>query len=95
MKLRPLSDHVIAKPVEEEEVKKGGVIIPETAKEKPSKAEVIAVGPGKTLEDGKKKPIDLKEGDKIVYTKYGGHDIKIEEEEYMILSEEDVLAVVE
>lgn len=95
MKLRPLSDHVIAKPVEEEEVKKGGVIIPETAKEKPSKAEVIAVGPGKALDDGKKKPIDLKEGDKIVYTKYGGHDIKIDEEEYMILSEEDVLAVVE
>ena len=95
MKLRPLGDHVIAKPVEEEEVKKGGVIIPETAKEKPSKAKVIAVGPGKTLDNGQKKAIDVKEGDTIVYTKYGGHDIKVNDEEYMILTEDDILAVVE
>ena len=95
MKLRPLGDHVIAKPVEEEEVKKGGVIIPETAKEKPLKAEVVAVGPGKVMENGSKKPIDLKEGDKIIYTKYGGNEIKVNDVEYLILSEEDILAVIE
>jgi chaperonin GroES len=95
MKLRPLGDHVIVKPLEEETVQKGGIIIPDTAKEKPSKGEVIAVGPGKIMEDGKKKAMDLKVGDKIIYQKYGGNEIKINDVEHLIMTEEDVLAVIE
>ncbi|HRU39866.1 MAG TPA: co-chaperone GroES [Candidatus Goldiibacteriota bacterium] len=95
MKLRPLGDHVIVKPMEEEEVKKGGIIIPDTAKEKPSRGEVIAVGPGKIMEDGKKKPMELKVGDKIIYQKYGGSEIKINDVEHLIMTEDDVLAVIE
>ena len=95
MKLRPLGDHVIVKPMEEEDVKMGGIIIPETAKEKPSKGEVIAVGPGKIMEDGRKKPMDLKAGDRIIYQKYGGNEIKINDVEHLIMTEEDVLAVIE
>ncbi|HDQ26421.1 MAG TPA: co-chaperone GroES [bacterium] len=95
MKLRPLGDHVIVKPMEEGEVKKGGIIIPDTAKEKPSKGEVIAVGPGKVLEDGKRKAMDLKVGEKILYQKYGGTEIKIDDVEHLVMTEEDVLAVIE
>jgi chaperonin GroES len=95
MKLRPLGDHIIVKPLEDEDVKRGGIIIPETAKEKPSKGEVIAVGPGKIMEDGKKKAMDLKTGDRIIYQKYGGNEIKINDVEHLIMTEEDVLAVIE
>jgi len=95
MKLRPIGDHVIVKPLEDLEVKKGGIIIPDTAKEKPSKGEVIAVGPGKTLENGQKKVLEVKTGDKVIYSKYGGTEIKVDEQELLILTEEDVLAVVE
>lgn len=95
MKIKPLGDHVLVKPMEEEEVKKGGIIIPDTAKEKPSKGEVIAVGPGKVMEDGKRKAIEVKVGDKVLYQKYGGTEIKIEDEEYIIMSEDDILAVIE
>jgi chaperonin GroES len=95
MKIKPLGEHVLVKPMEEEEVKKGGIIIPDTAKEKPSKGEVIAVGPGKVMDDGKRKAIEVKVGDKILYQKYGGTEIKIDDVEHLILSEEDILAVIE
>lgn len=95
MKLRPIGDHIIVKPMEAEEVKKGGIIIPDTAKEKPSKGEVIAVGPGKTLENGQKKALEVKAGDKVIYSKYGGNEIKVDDQELLILTEDDVLSVIE
>jgi chaperonin GroES len=95
MKIRPLGDHIVVKPIEEEEVKKGGIIIPETAKEKPQKGEVIEVGPGKVLDNGQRKPMEVKKGDKIIHQKYGGTEIKIGDEEYIIMNEEDVLAIIE
>ena len=94
MKLKPVGDHILVKPFDEEEVKKGGIIIPDTAKEKPSKGEVVAVGDGKVMDDGKKKPMYLKGGEKILYSKYGGTEIKIDDIEYLIMTEEDVLAVI-
>jgi chaperonin GroES len=93
MKLRPLGDRVIVKPSEGEEKTASGLVIPDTAKEKPQEGKVIAVGPGR-YEDGKKVPMDVKEGDKIIYSKYGGTEVKIEGEEHLILSERDILAVV-
>ncbi len=95
MKIRPLGDRVIVKPAEEKEVKKGGIIIPDTAKEKPQEGDVIAVGPGKVDETGKKIPMDVKAGDKILYGKYSGTEIKIDDEEYLIMHQEDILGIVE
>lgn len=95
MKLKPLGDHIVVKPMEEGEVKKGGIIIPDTAKEKPSRGEVVEAGHGKIMEDGKRKPMELKKGDKVIYQKYGGNEIKIDDVEYIIMTEEDVLAIVE
>ena len=95
MKLKPLGDHIVVKPMEEAEVKKGGIIIPDTAKEKPSRGEVVEVGQGKIMDDGKRKPMELKKGDKVIYQKYGGNEIKVDDVEYIIMTEEDVLAVVE
>ena len=95
MKIRPLGDRVIVKPAEEKEVKKGGIIIPDTAKEKPQEGEVIAVGPGKVDETGKKIPMDVKAGDKILYGKYSGTEIKIDDKEYLIMHQEDILGIVE
>jgi chaperonin GroES len=95
MNLRPLGDRVIVKPLEEEETKKAGLYIPDTAKEKPVKGEVIAVGNGRILDNGVRVPIELKPGQKIIFAKYGGTEIKIENETFMILSERDLLAVVE
>ncbi|HNY60984.1 MAG TPA: co-chaperone GroES [Caldisericia bacterium] len=95
MNLRPLGDRVIIKPLDEEETKKGGLYIPDTAKEKPVRGEVIAVGPGKILDNGVRVPMDIKVGQKIIYAKYGGTDIKIEGDNLVILSERDLLAVVE
>lgn len=95
MNLRPLGDRVIVKPLEEEETKKAGLYIPDTAKEKPVKGEVIAVGNGRILDNGVRVPIELKPGQKIIFAKYGGTEIKIENETLMILSERDLLAVVE
>ncbi|NLI40459.1 MAG: co-chaperone GroES [Caldisericales bacterium] len=95
MNLRPLGDRVIVKPLDEEETKKGGLYIPDTAKEKPVKGEVVAVGPGKILDNGVRVPMDIKVGQKIIYAKYGGTDVKIEGENLVILSERDLLAVVE
>ncbi|MFH0948135.1 MAG: co-chaperone GroES [Elusimicrobiota bacterium] len=95
MKIKPLGDRVIVKPIEEKEVKKGGIIIPDTAKEKPQEGEVIAVGPGKVDETGKKIPMDVKAGDKILYGKYSGTEIKIDDKEYLIMHQEDILGIVE
>jgi chaperonin GroES len=95
MKIRPLQDRVIVKRVEEEEKTKGGIIIPDTAKEKPMEGKVIAVGKGKLLEDGKIHPVDVKAGDRVLFGKYAGTEVKIGEEEHLIMREEDILGVIE
>ena len=95
MKLRPLQDRIIVKRVEEETMTAGGIFIPETAKEKPQKGEIVAVGNGKKTEDGKVIPIDVKVGDKVLFGKYAGTEIKIEGEEYLIMREDDILGVME
>jgi len=95
MKLRPLGDRIVVEPLEAEEKTKGGIILPDTAKEKPQEGKVVAVGKGKTDESGKVIPMEVKVGDKVLYGKYAGTEITIEGKEYMILREEDVLAVVE
>ena len=95
MKIRPLQDRLIVKRVAEEEKTKGGIIIPDTAKEKPLEGKVLAVGNGKVLEDGKVRPLDIKAGDRILFRKYAGTEVKIEGEDHLILREEDVLGVIE
>lgn len=92
--IRPLHDRVLAKRIEEGEQVRGGIIIPDTAKEKPQEAEVIAVGPGKIQDDGKRAPMDVKAGDKVLIGKYSGSEIKINDEDYVILREDEILAVV-
>jgi chaperonin GroES len=93
MKLRPLHDRVLVKRLEEKEVKKGGIIIPDTAKEKPQEGEIIAVGPGKVTEDGKLQPMSVKVGDKILFGKYSGNEVKLGDEEYLIMHEGDILGI--
>ena len=93
--LRPLHDRVLVKRLEEEEVKKGGIIIPDTAREKPQEGEVIAVGPRKATEDGKLQSMALKAGDKILFGKYSGSEVKLGDEEYLIMREDDVLGVLQ
>jgi chaperonin GroES len=95
MKVRPLHDRVIVKRVEEEEKTKGGIIIPDTAKEKPIEGKVVAAGKGKILENGKQQPLEVKKGDKILFGKYAGTEIKIEGEEHLIMREDDIIAIVE
>lgn len=95
VKLRPLADRVVVKVLESEEKTKGGIFLPDTAKEKPQQAKVVAVGPGKTLEDGKKSPVDVKDGDVVLFAKYSGTEVKIDGEEYLVIAEKDILAVVE
>ena len=95
MKIRPMHDRILVERLEEKEVKKGGIIIPDTAKEKPQEAKVIAVGNGKVGENGKKIPLDVKAGDKILFGKYSGSEVKIDDKEYLILREEDILAILE
>jgi len=95
MKIRPLRDRIIVKRLEEEEKTKGGIIIPDTAKEKPIEGRVIAVGDGKIKEDGTKIPLEVKTGDRVLFAKYGGTEIKIEGEEYLMMKEDDILAIVE
>jgi chaperonin GroES len=95
MKIRPLQDRVIVKRVAEEEKSKGGIIIPDTAKEKPQEGKVVAVGKGKIDEDGKIRPLDVKPGDRILFGKYSGTEIKLDGEEHLILREDDILGVVE
>ena len=93
MNLRPLHDRVLVRRVEEQESIRGGIIIPDTAKEKPQQAEVVAVGNGKLLEDGQRVELDVKAGDRILFGKYSGSDIRIEGEEYLILREDEILGV--
>src|SRR5207245_5042709 len=95
MKIRPLQDRIIVKRVEEEEKTKGGIIIPDTAKEKPIEGKVLAVGNGKVLEDGKVRPLDVKVGDRVLFSKYAGTEIKVEGEEHLMMREEDILGVIE
>jgi chaperonin GroES len=93
--VRPLGDRVLVQAIEEQEVKKGGIIIPDSAKEKPQEAKVIAVGTGKTDEKGNKIPFEVKKGDKVLISKYGGTEIKIDGEPYQILREDDILGVID
>jgi len=95
MKVRPLHDRVIVKRVEEEEKTKGGIIIPDTAKEKPVEGKVIAVGGGKVLDNGTKLPLEVKKGDRVLFAKYAGTDIKIDGKEHLIMREDDIIAIVE
>ena len=94
-KLRPLGDRLVIKPVVQEEVLASGIVIPDTAKEKPQQGEVLAAGPGRLDDDGKRIPMDVKVGDRVLYAKYSGQEIKIDQEEYIVLSEKDVLCKVE
>ncbi len=95
MKIRPLHDRILVRREEEKEAKKGAIIIPDTAKEKPQEGTVIAVGNGKVMEDGKKVSLDVKAHDRILFGKYSGSEVKIDDEEYLIMKEEDVLAIIE
>ena len=95
MKIRPLQDRIIVRRIEEEETSKGGIIIPDSAKEKPQEGKVIAAGKGKIGEDGKVQPLDVKKGDKVLFSKYAGTEVNIEGDEHLIIREDDVLGVVE
>ena len=95
MKIRPLQDRVIVKRVQEEEKTKGGIIIPDTAKEKPIEGEVLAVGNGKIMEDGTRRTLDIKAGDRVLFSKYAGTEIKVDGEEHLMMREEDILGVIE
>jgi chaperonin GroES len=90
--IKPLADRVVVKPMEREETTKGGIVIPDTAKERPQEGEVVAVGPGK-FEDGKRIPMEVKVGDRVLFAKYGGTEVKIDGEEYLVLRESDILAI--
>ena len=92
IKLQPMADRLVVKPIEKEDVTKGGIFLPDTAREKPQEGEVVAVGPGRLTEEGKRIAMDVKVGDRVLYTKYGGTEIKIDDEELIILRESDILA---
>ncbi len=92
--VRPLHDRILLRRIEEQEVKKGGIIIPDTAKEKPQEGEVVAVGEGRRLDSGERQPMDVKVGDLVLFGKYSGTDVMIDDEEYLILREEDVFAII-
>ncbi len=94
-KLRPLGDRVVIKPTPREEMTKSGIVLPDTAKEKPQEGTVLAAGPGRILDDGKRESMDVKEGDKVLYAKYAGTEFKIDGDEFLIVSQKDILAVVE
>ena len=94
-KLRPLGDRVVIKPTEREEMTKSGIVLPDTAKEKPQEGMIIAAGPGRILDDGKRESMDVKQGDKVLYAKYAGTEFKVEGDELLIVSQKDILAVVE
>jgi chaperonin GroES len=94
MKIKPLADRVVIKPAAAEEKTKGGIILPDTAKEKPVVGEIVAVGPGKVSDDGKKIPMEIKVGDKVLYGKYSGTEVTVEGEEYLIMREADIFAIV-
>jgi len=92
IRIQPLADRIVVKPVEREEVTRGGIVLPDTIKEKPQEGEVLAVGPGRMTDDGKRVAMDVKVGDIVVYAKYGGTEIKVDDEELMILNESNILA---
>ena len=94
-KLRPLGDRVVVKPTPREEMTKSGIVLPDTVKEKPQEGTVVAVGPGRILEDGKREAMDIKKGDKVLYAKYAGTEFKLEDEDLLIVSQKDILAIVE
>ncbi|MEK6579414.1 MAG: co-chaperone GroES [Bdellovibrionota bacterium] len=94
MQVRPLHDRVLVKRFNEEEKSKGGIIIPDTAKEKPAQGEIIAVGTGRVAEDGKIRPLDVKKGDKVLFGKYAGNEIKIDGDEFLMMREEDILGII-
>ena len=95
LNVKPIGDRILVEAVEEQEVKKGGIVIPDTAKEKPMESRVVALGSGKTDDNGKKVPFEVKKGDRVLISKYGGTEIKLNGKEYKILSSEDILAIVE
>lgn len=92
--IKPLGDRVLVQPIEEKEVKKGGIIIPDTAKEKPQEGKIVAAGPGRLDEHGKRVPLEVKKGDVVLYSKYGGTEITINDEKYLIMREDDILGIV-
>jgi chaperonin GroES len=94
-KLRPLGDRVVIKPTPREEMTKSGIVLPDTAKEKPQEGVILAVGPGRTLDDGTREKMDVKEGDRVLYGKYAGTEFKVDEEDLLIVSQKDILAIVE
>ena len=93
-KIRPVGDRVVVKPAAKEEVTKSGIVIPDTAKEKPQEGTVVAVGSGRLLDNGDRAPVDLREGDRVLFAKYGGTEFKLDGEEYLVLKENDILAVI-
>ncbi|MBI5596657.1 MAG: co-chaperone GroES [Elusimicrobia bacterium] len=93
MKIQPLGDRVLVQPIEQKEMKKGGIIIPDTAKEKPQEGKVVATGKGKTSDEGKVIPMDVKAGDRVLYGKYSGSEIKIDDQDYLIMHQEDILGI--
>jgi chaperonin GroES len=95
MKLKPLGDRIVVKALDREEKTKGGIVLPDTVKEKPVEGEVVAVGQGRVLDNGQRQAVDVKVGDRVIYSKYSGTEVKLDGEEYLVLSERDVLAVVE
>lgn len=95
MKIRPLSDRIMVKREEEEQTSAGGIVIPGNAREKPAQGRVAAVGPGRLLDDGTRQPLDVHEGDLVLFAKYGGNEVKLGEEKFLVLREEDVIAVIE
>jgi chaperonin GroES len=94
MNIKPLADRVVVRPMEEVEVKKGGIIIPDTAKEKPMQGEIVEVGPGRVNDDGKHMPVEVKKGDRILYGKYSGTEVTVDGEEYLIMRESDIFAII-
>lgn len=94
MQVKPLADRVVVRPFEELEIKKGGIIIPDTAKEKPMEGEIIEIGPGRTTEEGKKISLDVKKGDRVLYGKYSGTEVSIDGDEYLIMRESDIFAII-
>ena len=95
MNIKPLADRIVIKPLEEEEVVVGGIVLPDTAKEKPQTGEIVAIGKGRTTEDGKVLPLEVKVGDKVLYAKYAGTEFKQDNVEYLVLKESDILAIIE
>ncbi len=94
MNIKPLGERVVVKALESEEKTKSGIVLPDTAKEKPQKGTVVAVGPGRVLDNGQKLPLEVKVGDKVLFAKYAGTEVKVDEEEYMVLKENDILAII-